>query len=297
MARIDAHVHVFARESRRFPRVTDRYCPGDREETAEKLLAAMATHEIDGAVLVQIGGSELEHHAYLIHCLENHAERFRGIAAIAPDSAEPEALMDRLAETPGLIGFRLFAVGGPRDPFEPVVVEELETYRIWKHAAANDLVIWLYLPATQIHLVPHLLETFPKVRMVLNHLGVCPGEGQAYRDEMGRPHIDTPSYNPAFHTTYRFSKYENVAVKLSGQYAFSKEEFPYRDLTRWHDRLLGSYGSKRLMWATDFPWIQEDPGYGALTTIIRELLPELSDEEHSDIMGDTAQTFLRFPSF
>ena len=295
MARIDAHVHVFARESVRFARVTDRYCPGDREETAEKLLAAMEAHRIDGAVLVQLGGNEFEHHAYLISCLKEYPDRFRGIAAITPTAAEPEARMDRLAETSGLIGFRLFAVGGPRDPFTPVVVEELETYRIWQHAAANDFVIWLYAPAAQVHLVPHLLEAFPKVRVVVNHLGVCPGEGQASRDEKGRPHIDAPEYNPAFFTTHRFSRYENVALKLSGQYAFSREEFPYRDLTRWHQRLLRSYSSKRLMWATDFPWILEDPGYGPLTTIIRELLPDLSDEEHADIMGNTAQSFLGFP--
>jgi predicted TIM-barrel fold metal-dependent hydrolase len=204
--------------------------------------------------------------------------------------------MDRMAQAPGLIGFRLFAVGGPRDPFAPVVAEELQTYRIWKHAAANDLVIWLYPPAAEVHLVPYLLEAFPGVRVVLNHLGVCPGEGRASRDDKGRPRIETPQYNPAFHTTYRFSGYENVAVKLSGQYAFSREQFPYRDLGRWHERLLACYGPRRLMWASDFPWICEDPGYGPLTTVVRELLPALSDSEHADIMGDTAQRFLRFPA-
>ncbi len=295
MARIDAHVHVFARESDQFPRVTDRYCPGDREETVEKLIATMEPHKIDGAVLVQIGGNNYEHHAYLIHCLEKYPDRFRGIAAISPRTPEPEPLMDRLTQTPGLIGFRLFAVGGPVDPFEPVDVEKLTTYRIWKHAAANDFVIWLYPPANQVHLVPHLLDVFPKIRVVVNHLGVCPGEGQAYRDAQGRPHIETPAYNPAFHTTYRLSAYKNVAVKLSGQYAFSHEDYPYKDLTRWHNRLLASYGSKRLMWATDFPWILETPGYNPLTGIIQELLPNLRAEEYADIMGNTAKRFLDFP--
>lgn len=296
MARIDAHVHVFARASARFPRLTDRYCPGERREPAEKLIALMDSRRIDAAVLVQLGGNEFEHHAYLLHCLERYGPRFLGIAAIAPANPEPEALMDRLAQTPGLIGFRLFAVGGPRDPFAPVVVEELQTYRIWKHAAANDFVIWLYPPAAEVHLVPHLLEAFPGVRVVLNHLGVCPGEGRASRDDKGRPRIETPHYNPAFHTTYRFSGYENVVVKLSGHYAFSREPFPYRDLGRWHERLLAGYGSRRLMWASDFPWICEDPGYGPLTTVVRELLPALSDAEHADIMGNTARRFLRFPA-
>ena len=49
------------------------------------------------------------------------------------------------------------------------------------------------------------------------------------------------------------------------------------------------------MWATDFPWILEDPGYGRLTGVIRELLPDLTETEHDAIMGATAKRFLRFP--
>ena len=49
------------------------------------------------------------------------------------------------------------------------------------------------------------------------------------------------------------------------------------------------------MWATDFPWILEDPGYGNLTTIIKELMPDLTEDEYRDIMGGTAKRFLRFP--
>ena len=41
MARIDAHVHVFARASDRFPRIPDRYCPAERQEPVEKLIASL----------------------------------------------------------------------------------------------------------------------------------------------------------------------------------------------------------------------------------------------------------------
>jgi predicted TIM-barrel fold metal-dependent hydrolase len=49
------------------------------------------------------------------------------------------------------------------------------------------------------------------------------------------------------------------------------------------------------MWATDFPWILEEPGYGKLTTVIEELLPDLSEAELADIMGGNAKRILRFP--
>ena len=296
MPRIDAHVHVFAKASARFPREVTAECPAEREEPVEKLLDAMQAQRIRQAVLVQIGGAELEQHAYLLHCLRQHCDRFLGIGLIPENVREPESHMDRLAEEPGIIGFRLFSIGGPRDPFAPMQVEEFASYRIWKHAAERDYVIWLYPRAIDAHLVPYLLQEFPQVRVVLNHLGVCPGAGKSCRDEQGRPRIATPAYNPALHTTYRLNRYENVVVKLSGQPAFSAEEYPYRDLTRWHRNLCDAYGPGRLMWGTDFPWNLADPGYEKLVAVVRELLPDLPESDHAAIMGGTASRFLRFPA-
>ena len=296
MLRIDAHVHVFAKASPRFPREVDADCPADREEPVEKLVAAMQAHRIRQAVLVQIGGAELEQHAYLLHCLQQHRDRFLGIGLIPANAPDPARHMDRLAGEPGIVGFRLFSVGGPRDPFAPIKVEEFATYRIWKHAAEKDYVIWLYPRAADAHLIPYLLEAFPQVRVVLNHLGICPGAGKFYRDEKGRPRIATPPYNPAYHTTYRLNRYENVVVKLSGQPAFSQEDYPYRDLTRWHQNLFDAYGPGRLMWGTDFPWNLADPGYQRLIGVVRELLPDLSASDLAAIMGATASRFLRFPA-
>ncbi|MBI2195194.1 MAG: amidohydrolase [Planctomycetes bacterium] len=291
---IDAHLHVFAKASSEFPRETADWLPAEREEPVEKLLSVMESHGVQHAVLVQIGGTAFEHHAYLRHCLKSYPDRFRGIGLVAPDSRTPEADMDRLAEGGGIIGFRLFELGGHRDPFQPADVRAFKTYRIWKHAAEKDYVLWLYPRASESHQPPYLLEAFPQVRVVFNHLGVCPGKGKFELDEKGRPRIETPQYNPAFHTTYRLARYENVTVHLSGQYAFSREPYPYRNLAGWHRSLLRNYGSARLLWATDFPWILEDPGYGHLTEIVRELLPDLTDHEREDIMGRTAQKFLRF---
>lgn len=295
MPRIDSHLHVFTKVSAEFPRETDALLPADREAPVEKLLSEMETHRIDQAVLVQIGGSQLEQHAYLLHCLKTYPDRFLGIGLIPSATPEPEDHMDRLMDGTGVIGFRLSTIGGPKDPFARMDVREFKTYRIWKHAAENDYVLWLYPRAIDAHLIPYLLQAFPQVRVVLNHLGICPGKGKFSWDAKGRPQIQTPMYNPALHTTYRLARFENVTVHLSGQYAFSREAFPYRDLAGWHRSLLNHYGSKRLMWATDFPWILEDPGYGPLTEIIKELLPNLSEDEYRDIMGETAKRFLRFP--
>ena len=296
MPRIDAHLHVFTRESAEFPRTPTKVCPAERAEPVEKLLTEMEESRIDQAVLVQFGGGRIEQHAYLRHCLATYSDRFLGIGLFPPRCEEPETHMDRLAADGGLIGFRLGLLGGPRDPFAPMDVRRFSSYRIWKHAAERDYVLWLYIKSAEAHLTAWLLEAFPQVRVVFNHLGICPGKGKFSWDEKGRPRIDTPSYNYSRHTIYNLTRYENVTVHLSGQYAFSREAFPYRDLAVWHRILFDAFGPKRLMWATDAPWIYEDPGYGALTTVIRKLLPNLPEADYADMMGGTAQRVLRFPA-
>lgn len=296
MPRIDAHGHVFAKVTREFPRETGGNTPPDREETVEKLMTYMAASDIDQAMIVQMGGATPAHHAYVLHCLRTYPDRFLGIGLIPEEVfPSPQEHMDRLTDGTGIVGFRLGLVGGPRDPFESVDVRTLRTYPIWKHAAEKDLVLWMYVRATDAHLIAYLVDAFPQVRVVLNHMGICPGEGKGSHDRWGRPQIDTPSYNPAFHTTIRLCKYDNVTTKLSGHYAFSKEPFPYPDLEGWNRALLTSFGADRLMWATDFPWIYEEPGYDKLTKLVDEAMPNIKPHEYEAIMGGTAKRFLRFP--
>ena len=296
MPRIDAHVHVFTKASSEFPREVSSICPAEREEPAEKLLGEMEKHQIDQAVLVQIGGTSIEHHSYLLHCLKSYPDRFLGIGLVPPDHPNPAEHMSKLADGTGIIGFRLFDLGGPRDIFSTTDVREFNTYPIWKCAAEKDYVMWLYPRSIDAHLLPYLIQAFPQIRVVLNHLGMTPGKGKFTLDELGRPQIQVSGYNLNMHTTYRLARFENVTVHLSGQYAFSREAYPYQNLAGWHGNLLSDFGVNRLMWATDFPWILEEPSYGELTTIIEKLLPNLSESELADIMGGNAKRFLRFPN-
>jgi predicted TIM-barrel fold metal-dependent hydrolase len=295
MGLIDAHLHVFAKQSVEFPREDTAICPADREEPVEKLMGLMDTHHVDHAVLVQIGGPLYEHHSYLKYCLNTYNGKFKGIGLIPSECESPEAHMDRLAGESDIIGFRLSSMGGPADPLAPIDITSFRTYRIWKQAAKKDYVLWLYPTAADAHLVPWLVDAFPQVRVVYNHLMVTPGKGKGSLDDLGRPRIDTP-IPPMSHwsTLVALHPYENVNVLLSGQYAFSREDYPYRDLGGWHNGLVGKFGADRCMWASDFPWILEDPGYEKYTRVIDELMPDLDSEDRDKIMGGTARRVLRF---
>lgn len=302
--RIDAHLHVFARASTEYPREVKDSMPAEREAPVEDLLMRMAEYDIDKAVLVQTGGTGLAHHAYLLHCLQTYPDRFVGIGLL-PDAADAANHMDRLAADGQIIGFRLRSLGGPTDPLQPFDLRQATTYPIWAHAARKDYVLWLYLQAVDAYALPFFLAAFPTVRVVVNHLMVCPGVGKFSWDDKGRPQVDVSMPPQTRYSTLglkigripdntrgRFP-FKNVCVHLSGQYAISKTPYPYLDLTEWHRNLLAAFGAERLIWASDFPWIVEDPGYGATVSVLDHLLPELDTNERRQIMGETARNFLR----
>lgn len=291
---IDAHVHVFAKASRRFPREVSDGMPADREESVEALLRLMEAHGVERAVLVQIGGTSLADHAYLRHCLRSYPDRFKGIGLV-PDPRRPEEHMDRLAEDGGIVGYRLFRIGGPSDPLAPADVRAFTTYPVWKHAAERGYVIWLYPRAAEAHLCARLLDAFPDLTVVFNHLMVCPADRSMTTDQQGRPRMTRalPGGAPLTGRDVRsLARYPNVCVKLSGQYAFSGEPYPYRDLRGRHETLVRELGADRCLWATDFPWIRAEPGYGKLTRVLDELLPELDDADRAQIMGGTARRMI-----
>ena len=154
-------------------------------------------------------------------------------------------------------------------------------------------MLWLYLRAAAAPLLPQFLADFPQVRVVVNHLMVCPREDRFTWDAKGRPQIDVAIPPPTGYLDPAPDS-PNVCVHLSGQYAMSKAAYPYPDLAAWHGSLLSAFGAERLLWASDFPWIVADPGYGECVEVLNHLLPDLSSDQHRRIMGETARHFLGF---
>lgn len=294
--KIDAHLHVYSKVTPEFPRETNDQMTAEAEAPAELLLEKMAASEIDRALLIQIGGTSMGHHAYLLHCLREYPDRFLGIGRIPDDADDPADHMDRLAENQGIIGFRLFTVGGP-DPLSPIDVREFKTYPIWKRAAERDYVIWLYPRSADVHLVPFLLEEFPQVRVGYNHLMVSPGT-ENFKLANGRPRIETRMPPVHFQFVRGMNRFENVTALISGQYAFSENPWPYEDLRDWHQKLVGWYGPSRLMWGTDFPFVLEEfgdeAGYDGQAKIVEQMFADRTEEERRMIVGGTAEGFLRF---
>jgi L-fuconolactonase len=276
--RIDGHLHVFLSQRDDPEREVSELVPAEREAPVELLVETMTAHGVDGAVLVPLGPER----AYVARCLEASPDRFVGVC-VADESlyADPaHELRERAAA--GFLGVRMSRLGEPGRP-----LRDSRVYPTLAGMAAEGLVLWHYAPPEQLPLLREALELLPALTVCLNHLGFCPERMDV--DEHGRPQLRTTLPPATLPAVLELTGFPRVHVMLSGLYGWSEEPLPYRDLTGVVQALYESYGADRLFWASDFPWILEEPGYGALLELPDSHLPSLTDAERTDIFGGTVE--------
>ena len=285
MDQVDVHVHVFDRLSEEFPREVSGLAPAEREATAEQLLGEMDAAGIDRAVLIDMGGNEIEQHAYVTHCVRRWPERFTATGLVPTQAPDAPERLSALHEATGIEGIRMG--GGLGDP-AATKAEELPVYPLFARVAELGLNINLYARSADVAAIEMLLAAFPNIPFSLDHLGVCPST-PLVPDEWRRPRFKNEPLPPAtYDQVLGLARFPNVYVKVSGEYAFSKVPYPYEDMKPMVERVLEAFGPERMMWCSDFPWIVEEPGYGRLVELLDFHLPGLSVDEKAQIMGGNA---------
>ena len=282
---VDAHAHVF-RPAAVSPRGVDLLAPAERDAPVEDLLRVMDDAGVDAAVLVPLDTND----DYVVEVLREHPTRFAAVAVARPcelglerDAAGrlgPDALEARRSG----FGFGAVRTSWLGRPGEPVAASP--ALPLLQHLAAQGLVLWTYLPPDQLPLLRPVLDAVPDLRVVLNHLGFCPHDMQV--DEHRRPRFSDPFPPSTTKEVQRLADHPGVHVMLSGQYALSTEPAPYGDLLGVIGQLVDAYGARRLLWASDFPWTREVPGYAELLQLVSKTQLPLTDEDLGWVRGRTA---------
>ncbi len=205
--------------------------------------------------------------------------------------ADPVADLKRRVSEGGIQGLRLFGLGGPVPD-----VEALATFPLLAAMQDHGLKVWFYADPEQLAMLDRVLDLLPDLDVVLNHLGFCPDIHAELRfDEHRRPRFENfPLPPPTVDAVEQVARHPRVYVHLSGQYAFSAGDYPHDDLQPVVDAMYRIFGANRMMWASDYPWIAEVPGYGAQLALVDHYLPNLSPLERDAIRGGNAASMFRF---
>lgn len=290
MAVVDAHLHLFKAQSDQYPRdVFGEMTPPEREEPAEGFLDAMRAAGIDHAIIVPV--STPDH--YLAEILRNFPGKFAGVGVYDPEASDGAGQVARRVETTGIQGLRHYGFGGEerQDP------ESLEVFPVLAAMRDHDLKVWFYGSPDQVMLLDGVMQLLPGLKVVLNHLGFCPDMFMELTiDDDRRPRFDIslPPASLALIEEMAAKHPEDLYIHFSGHYAFTGDTYPYMDLQTVSQHVYEAFGADRILMASDWPWIQVNPGHGETLAVLDHHLPDLSEGERAAIRGGNALSLFRF---
>lgn len=286
---IDSHLHLFRAVSDRYPRtVYPGLADADLAVPAEKLISLMESTRVDKAIVVPLGPED----HYLGEIIEQYPGRFAGVGCYdgsAPDQAKN--LDDRINKS-NIQGIRIGEVDASADtPDDP---RQFSMFPLLEAMSERNLRVWFYAESRQVQLLEKVLDVLPQLVVVFNHCGFMVSLDNLTVDQHYRPHFTTEVPPPTLELLGRLAERPNTYIHFSGQYAFSHDPYPYPDMLPVADFIYNTFGPNRMLWASDFPWVAEQPGYAQQLALVDHLLPNLTQAERQQITGGTAASLFDF---
>ena len=285
---IDSHLHLFKACSVDYPRpIHPGLADEDREVLAPELINEMEKAGVDKAIVVPLGPDD----HYISELCREFPGKFATVGIFdenAPDQAEN---LDQRIEVSGIQGIRVGFVDQQAVPDDDP--ENYVTFPLFKAMAERGLKVWFYADPPQVLLFQRVLSFLPELVAVFNHCGFMVSLDNLSVDKHHRPHFDV-NIPPPMDLLEEIASNKNTHVHFSGQYAFSHDPYPYSDMLSVSQRLFNIFGAERMLWASDFPWTMETPGYAEQLDLVGKLLPDISREEQELIQGGNAERLFRF---
>ncbi len=238
-------------------------------EPLETLLFEMDRNGVDGAVLIQHGGTY--DNQYLFDAAAKHPGRFKVVVLVDPEDADPCGTLEKLAAQ-GAAGIRLdpnARISGP-DPLG-----------LWKKAGELGLVV-SSLGGVEGFASPEfkrLLDACPDTTIVIEHLA-----------GVGIAHPPYTLYESALECAVR----PNAYIKVPGLGEICPRpprldpHFHFENVPPLFEMARDAFGVERMMWGSDFPPSAGREGYLNTLTGVRDHPAFAGPGDNEQVMGKTA---------
>jgi L-fuconolactonase len=262
---VDSHVHVWKNDPR-YPWAKETTNPPAEDYTPEMLIELMKAHGVAKTVIIQVIHYRWDN-SYLADVLKQYPQYFQGVARVNPeDPANPDHL-SRLVEQ-GFKGVRLSPAGNAsgdwiRGPLMPP---------LWERCQKHRVPMTVLAPITRMPDVALLVEKFPDLTVVIDHMADCP--------------VDRPQ---ELEKLIALARYPKVFVKISHTWSLSRQAYPWLDSQQHVKRLYGAFGPQRLMWGTDWPVCLRHATYSQTLSVVREDMKFLNEDDKGWILSKTVE--------
>ncbi|MDN3354115.1 amidohydrolase family protein [Actinomadura sp. DC4] len=272
---VDTHCHIIAEDLTAYPRAPlggrQSEWAAARPVTAEGLLARMDEVGIRQAVLVQATTAYGYDNSYVLDSFRRAPDRFIAVGTFDPLEPGAGARLVAGCRDDGLAGVRLFT-SGSTVPTQGEWFAAPETQEFWEAAGELGITVCLQMrlgPATK-QLVS-VLERFPSVRVLLDHMG--------YPDIAASPsragkEVAELAQNPGLHLKLTHRNLERL--RDAGERA---DDFL--------QPVLSAFGAERIAWGSNCP-AAEQP-LTELLELAQNVLGTLPEEAREQIFAGTAR--------
>ncbi len=270
---IDIHPHIVSPDTKRYPLAplggTQSIWSTKRPTTYEMLLAAMDEAHVDKAAIVHSSTAYGYDNSYVADAVAAVPSRFTGVYSIdvmAPDAIKTfDYWLGRFCT-----GMRLFTTGSTM-PDQAMWFADPKTYPFWEHAAAKNIPVCVQMRGEGIALLRQVMDRFPKVTMILDHLSRTPFE-------------DGPPYRAA-DEFLSLAKYQQVYLKIT-PVNVSPKSWGKGTPETFFGKIIDTFGASRIAWGSNFP-----NSVGTMAEILGAARRAFSFAKESDqdwIFGKTA---------
>jgi L-fuconolactonase len=271
---IDIHPHIVSPDTQRYPLAPlggkQSAWSSERPTTYQTLLQAMDEAGVAKAAIVHSSTAYGYDNSYVADAVQAVPKRFTGVYSIdllAPDVVKTfDYWLGR-----GGTGMRLFTTGSTL-PDQATWFVDPKTYPFWEHAAAKNIPVCMQMKYQGIPLLRQIMDKFPKVTIILDHLTRAPFE-------------DGPPYSQAA-DLLALAKYKQIYLKISPINVTPKSWGKATPAT-FFVKLIETFGAPRMAWGSNFP-----NSVGTLSEILgsaKKVFSFAKDSDQEWIFGKTAQ--------
>jgi L-fuconolactonase len=274
---VDSHVHLWDARHTPQPWMTEEHAAINRPFGPDDIVPLIARNGIDRVIVVQ-GACMDSDTDYLIEEAARSAWIGAVIAWVCLDDPDRAALrLEELSTKPKFRGVRHLIQNEPDNwILRPAVLESVAMLE------QRDLI--LELPACwprHFDDVVNLAARFPRLRIVIDHLGKPP---------IGSP--DMRQWADALETAAGFP---NVYAKVSGlNTALTKGDWGIFDLRPSAERALECFGVDRLMCGSDWPYSLLNGEFDRVWGLTAQALIDAAPEAVDRLLGTNATRLYRF---
>lgn len=272
---IDSHQHFWQVGRFAYPWMSSDLGVLYRDYLPDDLAPILQQNGVKQTVLVQASNSVAESR-WLLDLADANSFIAGVVGWVDLMSVEIDAQLDDLCAHPKFKGVRHLVESEPQDDWlvQPAVLAGL------KKLSARGLSYDLLVHTRHLRYVPHVAESCPDLRLVVDH--------------MAKPPIARNEIKEWSEALKPVARYPNIQCKLSGLVTeASWSSWQANDLRPYVEYALESFGADRVMFGSDYPVCLLAASYGRVLDSFQEILKDISDSDRDKIFSKNAARFYR----